>query len=135
MRWGRLIWIFIYCAFNISIINYSLLSFIYLFSLIFQIQIIWYTVMTSLLNSVSQKTTFSARLVWCRRCCCISANLTSGTQQVYLHELFTNCDWIACSRFICVTNSGVANRSFVQKTSFTWRLRNKIRQIIENWMT
>ena len=44
--------------------------------------------MTSLLNSVSQKTTFSARLVWCRCCCCISANLTSATQQVYLHELW-----------------------------------------------
>ena len=44
--------------------------------------------MTSLLNSVSQKTTFSARLVWYRRCCYISVNLTSGTQQVYLHELW-----------------------------------------------
>ena len=42
----------------------------------------------NLLNSVSQKTTFSARLVWLSSLLLYSANLTSGTQQVYLHELW-----------------------------------------------
>ena len=44
--------------------------------------------MTSLLNSISQKTSFSARLVWLSSLSLYSANLTSGTQQVYLHGLW-----------------------------------------------
>ena len=44
--------------------------------------------MTSLLNSISQKTTFSTRLVWLSSLLLYSANLTSRTQQVYLHELW-----------------------------------------------
>ena len=57
--------------------------------------------MTSLLNSVSQKTTFSSTfsLIVVVVVCIVRISLVEPNKYIY-----TSCDWITCSRFICVTN-------------------------------